>query len=566
MLLCGIVLLASPVAAQTADARFARLAGQFLDHWLARRPHVATRLGLHATDGLLLPVTQASMVEDTQWLRDFRGRLRAVRRDDLIFDRALEYDVLAARVERELLDFEVIRPYENNPNVYIELVAGSIQSLLQRDFAPLCQRLRSATRRLAQVPEVLRAARVNLRNPPRIYTEIALAQFPGVLQLYRAELPAVAASCRDPRAQGDLAEADSVAVRAAEEFMQYLRDDLLPRSNGSFALGKETYQRKLACDEMETAPVDTLLAQAWRALEETRARMEALAGGIAPGGGVAAALDTLERDAPDGRDLVPFVAGELDRIRAFLRDTKPITMPLREDLIVREMPAFRRGTWFAAMESPGVWERHATEAYYDVTPAESTWTDQQKRDHLGFFNRFTIDFVSIHEALPGHYYQSLALRTMRSRVRQVFGSGTSSEGWAHYCEQMAIEQGFGGGDPRYELAQLELAIQRLGRFVAGISLHTQGMTYGEAVRLFEERCYLSPVNAEREARRCVIEPTCLVYTLGKWRILDLRDEVRRRMGPRFKLRDFHDAFLRQGASPLPVVRAGLLRDLGLEGR
>jgi uncharacterized protein (DUF885 family) len=131
---------------------------------------------------------------------------------------------------------------------------------------------------------------------------------------------------------------------------------------------------------------------------------------------------------------------------------------------------------------------------------------------------------------------------------------------------MAVEQGFGGGDPRCELAQLELAIQRLGRFVAGISLHTRGMTYDEAVTLFEERCYLPRVNAEREARRCTIDPTCLVYTLGKWRVLELRDEVRRRMGERFSLRDFHDAFLRQGTSPLPVVRAGLLRDLGLEGR
>jgi uncharacterized protein (DUF885 family) len=130
---------------------------------------------------------------------------------------------------------------------------------------------------------------------------------------------------------------------------------------------------------------------------------------------------------------------------------------------------------------------------------------------------------------------------------------------------MAIEEGFGGGDPKFELAQQVLALQRLGRFIVGVSLHTQGMSYEDAVKLFEDRCYMHHVNAEREARRGTMDPTYLVYTLGKWRILDLRDEVRTRLGPAFDLRRFHDALLRQGTSPLPVVRSGLLRDLGIEG-
>jgi uncharacterized protein (DUF885 family) len=236
-------------------------------------------------------------------------------------------------------------------------------------------------------------------------------------------------------------------------------------------------------------------------------------------------------------------------------------MPEREDLRVRETPPFRRGTSFASMESPGVWERVASEAYYNVTPIEPEWTEQQKRDHLGFFNRWASEIVSIHEALPGHYYQFLALKKLPSRLRQVLGSGSNSEGWAHYCEQMAIEEGYGGGDPRYELAQLQLALQRLGRFVVGISMHTRGMTLEEAQRVFEERCAMEPVNAAREARRGALDPTYLVYTLGKWRILELREEARRQLGPSFRLGAFHDAFLRQGHSALPVVRAALLAEI-----
>lgn len=556
-------IVAGPAFAQKGDSRFGRLGDEYLAHWLERQPQVATRLGIHDRDDRLVPVTQVSLQQEAAWLHDFRTRLQAVPRAELSFDRSLEYDVLASRVDRGLLEVEVLRPYETNPNAYLDLIAGSVQSLLQRDFAPLCVRVRAAARRLAQVPEVLRAARINLKNPPRIATETAIGQYRGVLRLYRDELPAIAAGCKEPSIQADVAEAAGAASQAVEEFVHFLEDDLLPRSTGDFALGKEVYQRKLLVDEMETTPVDTLLARGLLALDVTTRRMEVVSERIAPGEGVRAALDRLALEVPDSKQLVPYVASQLDTIRAFVRARRLLTPPEHENLIVRETPAYQRSLSFASMNSPGVWERKASEAYYNVTPAESSWTETQRRDHLAFFNRYAASIVSVHEALPGHYYQFLALKKVPSRIRQTLTSGSNTEGWAHYCEQMAIEEGFGGGDPRYELAQLSLAIQRLGRFVAGISLHTQGMTYDQAVELFEKRCYMARVNAEREARRGTLDPTYLVYTLGKWHILDLRDEVKQKLGSRYDMRAFHDAFLAQGGSPLPVVRAGVLERLGI---
>ncbi|HYM80184.1 MAG TPA: DUF885 domain-containing protein [Candidatus Limnocylindria bacterium] len=561
LMLLGCVAAAPALAADGPDARFSAMAEEYLARWLARAPHVATRLGVHDGDALLYPVTEATVAEDVVWLKRFRSRLEAVPRARLSFDNALDRDVLAARIERELLNLEVIRPFERNPNFYLDLIAGSVQSLLQRNFASPCERIRSASRRLARVPEVLRAAKLNLRNPPKIYTEVAITQYQGALRFYREVVPALARGCKDSQAQAGLAEADSSAVKAVESFLAFLREDLLPASTGSYALGREVYQRKLAADEMETTPVDTLLAMAWAALEEHRVRMEALASQIAPGQGVAAALDSLEQERPEASQLVPFIAAQLDTIRDFLRQADVITMPAKENLKVRETPLFQRSLSFASMDSPGVWEKRATEAYYNVTPVDPSWTEQQKQDHLGFFNRYASEIVSIHEALPGHYYQFLVLKKVPSRLRQVLGAGSNVEGWAHYCEQMMLEQGYGGGDPRYQLAQLVLAIRRIGRFIAGISLHTQGMTYEQAVQLFQERCYMEPVNAEREARRGTSDPTYLVYTLGKWRILELRAEVKQRLGDRFRLKAFHDALLSQGSAALPVVRAGVLREL-----
>lgn len=559
MLLVGLA--PSAGADGVTERRFVKLGDAYIEGWLTRHPNTATRLGVHKDDALLPAVTQASLAEETAWFHRLRDERNAIPRARLSFERALEYDLLGARIERELLDLEVVRPWERNPNSYLDLAAASVQSLLQRDFAPPCARVRAATKRLAQVSEVLRAARINLKNPPRIATEVAIGQFQGTLRLYREVVPVLAARCIDPQVQADLAEADSSAIRAVESFIAYLKDDLLPASNGEYALGREVYQRKLAADEMETTPVDSLLARANTSLEETRARMTVVAEKIAPGLGVQAALDSLTADRPDADRLVPFVSDQLDKIRGFLRAKDLLTLPEKEHLIVRETPVYRRSTSFASMESPGVWEKNANEAYYNVTPVEPSWTEKQKRDHLGFFNRWSSEIVSVHEALPGHYYQFLAVQRVPSRLRQVLGCGSNTEGWAHYCEQMAIEQGYGAGDPRYELGQLVLAVQRLGRFVVGISLHTQGMSYAQAVQVFEDRCWMAPVNAEREARRGTMDPTYLVYTLGKWRVLEMREELKRRLGDRYRLKDFHDAFLREGPAALPVVRAALLHGL-----
>ena len=548
------------------EARFQRLADEFIDGWLARRPHLATRLGLHIWDSRLVPVTTASVAADLQWLSRMRTRLDAIPAADLPFERAQEHALLMRRIERERIELEEVRGWERNPSFYLDIVAGSVLAVLERDFAPPCERLVLATRRLRLVPEVLRAARVNLKNPPRLFTEVAITQYQGALEFYRRTLPSLTADCREPLLQADFAEADTQAVRAVERFLQELRADVLPHSTGDFALGSDLYQRRLAAFEMEDAPIESLLAQGWAALEDTRRRMETVSERVSGGLGVRAALDALRADAPDEALLVPFVAARLDTIRAFLRAFDVLSLPAVENLKVRETPSFRRSTSFASMDAPGVWEKRSTLAFFDVTPVDPAWSDQDRRDHLAFFNRAGVQVVAIHEALPGHYYQFLALQSVPSRLRQALRCGTNTEGWAHYCEQMMIEEGYGMWDPRIELAQLELALRRIGRLIAGISLHTGRMSIADAARLFEERCYMAPVNAAREARRGTLDPGYLVYTLGKWRILELRDEARRALGPAFRLREFHDVLLAQGGVPLPLAREGVLHELARRHR
>ncbi|MEK7330778.1 MAG: DUF885 family protein, partial [Candidatus Eisenbacteria bacterium] len=230
-----LAVLVRPAAAVTMDDRLRALGDEFVARWLARAPHEATRLGVHGADGVLLPVSQTTLAEDLAWLRGFRIRLASIRIAELGRERAVDRDLLAGRVERQRLDLEVIRPFERDPGAYLPLVAGSIESVLERPVASPCQRLRLAARRLSRVPEVLRAARINLRNPPRELTEIAIDLYAGVLRFYREAVPMLATGCRDAHTQADLAQADTTAVRAVEGFLLYLREDLLPASRGTLA-------------------------------------------------------------------------------------------------------------------------------------------------------------------------------------------------------------------------------------------------------------------------------------------------------------------------------------------
>jgi uncharacterized protein (DUF885 family) len=543
------------------DAAFQSLGERYIQHELATRPQLATRLGIHDHDDRLIPVTGVSLAEDAQWTRQLQGEIQKIPRAALSPERQLEYDLLRARLAGDLLEIETLKPFEHDPSAYLELVAGSIQSLLQRDFASPCRRLHAVSRRLRQVPEVLRAARINLRQPSRLATEVAIEQYAGVLRLDREGIGALSARCKDPALQGDVAEADSVALRAVEDFIRYLRRDLLPRSEDRYAIGAEAWHELLAARELDAPPADSLLARGHRALVDTRARMTQVAERITPGAGMRAALDTLAASHPPADSLVAFVKSRLGDVRSFLVERRLLTLPSREDLTVRATPPFQRSLSFASLDPPGVWEKNSTAAYYNVTPVERSWPDARAQQHLGFFNRWSTDIVTIHEALPGHDVQTRAARRLSSRLRQFLVSGANVEGWAHYCEQMMLEEGFGKGDPRYELAQLDAALLRIGRLVASISIHTRGMTLAEAQKFFEEECLMPEANAVREARRAALDPMVLVYTLGKWRILELRDEVRAARGSRFQLREFHDAFLRQGPSALPVARIGVLREL-----
>jgi uncharacterized protein (DUF885 family) len=247
-------------------------------------------------------------------------------------------------------------------------------------------------------------------------------------------------------------------------------------------------------------------------------------------------------------------------LREFIDARKIVTIPSPILPILEETPPFMRATTTASMDTPGAYESRATEAMFNVTTPESGWTPQQVEDWMEGFNRGTILSTTIHEALPGHYVQFLWVKRLHSKVRKLLYCSSNVEGWAHYTEQMMLDVGYGGGDPKLRMGQLQDALLRNARFIVGIEMHTGRMTMEQAKEFFVHEGYQVPAVAEMEAKRGTIDPTYLVYTLGKLQILKLRADYQKKLGDKFNLQEFHDRFMEQGGVPLVIIRRTLLGD------
>jgi uncharacterized protein (DUF885 family) len=280
----------------------------------------------------------------------------------------------------------------------------------------------------------------------------------------------------------------------------------------------------------------------------------------------------IQKDHPTADGLIPDTRKGLEAIRQFVVEHRIITIPSPVRAKVEETPQYLRATSFASMDTPGPFERKATEAYYYVTPVEADWTPKQKDEWLTAFNYYTTDIVTIHEAYPGHYVQFLCLNASpATKLEKIFGGYAFIEGWAHYSEQMLVDEGFGANaaDPlktaKYRLAQADEALLRLCRWCVSIKTHCEGMSLDDATKFFEDNCYYEHKPAYQEALRGTFDPGYLFYTVGKLEILKLRRDWQKQEGANFSLQKFHDELLRHGAPPIRLLREVMLKDRTIWG-
>jgi uncharacterized protein (DUF885 family) len=561
-----------PSISIAGDAEFSQLADEYLGGYLSWRPQLGTSLGLHEYDGKLTDYSASSLDSELARLKSFEQRLARMDRNLLSTQAGYDYRILLSAIRREIFGFVQMNTYSQNPMAYAS--ALDVNIYIKRDFAPLEDRVHSITAILNQAPRLIAAAKANLAESlPRPQVETAIEQANGAADFLSKDLVEALKGVTNQTLMAEFDAANRQAVSEMRAYAAYLKQQKLPKSNQRYALGREKYVQMLRQGEMITAPPEELLEIGSRELARQQAAFAQAARDIDPTRKPMEVFQAIQKDHPTAQALIADTARDLDAIRQFVTDRHIVTIPSPVRAKVAETPQYMRATSFASMDTPGPFETKATQAYYYVTPVEPDWTPKQKDEWLTAFNYYTTDIVSIHEAYPGHYVQFLCLNASpATRLEKIFGSYAFIEGWAHYTEQMMVDEGFGANasqNPaaeervkaaKYRLAQADEALLRVCRLCVSIRMHCQGMTVEEGTKFFQDNCYYEQKPARQEAIRGAFDPEYLYYTLGKLQILKLREDYRKQEGAQFSLEKFHNEMLRHGAPPIRLLREVMLND------
>jgi uncharacterized protein (DUF885 family) len=574
---------AQKVSADGAMQTFNYLAEQFFsDVYFKFSPTAGTSDGLHQYDSQLEDYSAAGVAREVEALHEIEKKVEAIDPTALDAPVAGDREILLGNIRSELLSLEVIRGWEKNPDDYSSGITNSAFVIMERPYAPANTRLRALVEREKLMPQALEEARKNLKNPPLIFTQIALEQIDGDVSFFENDVPSAffsgadgAEVATDAALKAEFAKSNAAVIAALKSYGAWMKADLLPRSNGDFRLGADTFEKKLQDDEMVDLPLSRLLQIAMDDLHKNQAEFARVAKEIDPTKTPAEELAELQKMVPPPDQLLNTFHDQFNSLIGFINSHHIITIPSTVQPTLEDTPPFMRATTFASMDPPGPFETHSKKAYFNVTLPEKDWTPAHVADFMAQFNIGTIVSTSVHEAYPGHYVQFLWMPEFPSKIRKVLGANTNIEGWAHYCEQMMLDEGYAAAPPNataeevrkaelIRLGQLMDALLRDARFVNSIKLHTgEGepggkWTLEQAEDFFVKEGYQTRAIAEVETKRGTGDPTYLYYTLGKLEIMKLREDYKKKVGAAYTIGGFHDAFMKQGFAPIKVIRKAML--------
>jgi uncharacterized protein (DUF885 family) len=548
---------AAPSAATTAYNAIVQ--DYYNAQWKAH-PASATATGVHTYDAGLDDVSAASVAKEITRLKDTTAKLRAIDGTKLSATDRDDRDVLLGAIDGQLLQEETLQTWRHDPGNYVNLLTYAIYGLIERDFAALDTRMKDVITRENAIPAMLAQAKKNLADMPPVFVDVALENLDGGLSFLSNDAPAAFKDVKDSGLQKQLADSTKEAVGASKDFKAWLTAQK-PNAHGSFILGRANLQRLLGSDLVDV-PVEKVLAAGKAQFAKDHAaylEAEKLIDSKNP----SKALSEVEADHPDAAHLISTARDGLANLQTFIAQHRIVDLPSQVLPTVAETPAFARAVIFGQLDPPGALETHATKAYYYITPPDPKSSPEKQAGLLAYWNRPMLQNLTVHEALPGHFTQYLFQHANPgwSLARKLAGSYTTTEGWAHYSEQMMLEQGLSKGDPRYHLTQLQDALLRDCRLIASIKMHTGVMTLQQATDMMQKQCFQSAAVAPGEAKRGTNDPGYYSYTLGKLEILKLRADAQKKEDAAFNLTKFHDQFMNSGLVPVSIIR----REMGVEG-
>jgi uncharacterized protein (DUF885 family) len=565
-----------PIASISADAAFKALSERWLAENLRLNPISATSEGEHRYDQLLPDVTATGRAADLALSRSTLAALHTIDRNALSREAQVDAAVLENRLNYTVFSIERLQDWAWDPTAYTELAGSALYSLMAREFAPMPDRLRSATVRMESIPALLADIRGQLdpARTPKVYAETALRQSAGLASIIDDMiLPNAAQLSGAERAR---LEAAAVAAKAASvEHGKWLETTLVPNAHGDFRLGAELYDAKLALALNSPLSRAEIRTRAEAVIAQTRAEMYQIARGVLagrPGAPVAPATPTpeqqqaviaaalelaaAERPAPD--NVVPFARQTLAQATDFVRQKDLITIPPGADFSIIIMPEFQQGFAVAYADSPGSLDR-GQKAFYAVSPIPPAWTPEQTTSFLREYNNRAIHELTIHEAMPGHLLQFSHANSYPSQLRAFLYSGSMVEGWGMYAEDIMADNGYLGGDPLYQLVHLKWRLRATMNAIIDQKIHVDGATREEIMDLLTRVAFQEEREASGKWTRAQLSSAQLpTYFVGysEWR--DLRAAAAARPG--FNQKAFHDQALSYGAPPVRYIRQLMMNE------
>ena len=523
---------------------FAALRDRIVSEWIRDEPSFGRTLGLHKLDGKVADFSAAAIRRRIARLERDRAALSAVDRAALSPDEVLDLTSLAQQIDLYLFRQVDLEEWRRLPRSYEELFA--VNDYLDRPYAPLAERARRLLEHekaaLKQLPHI----RENLASPlSKSVVEVAAKIFSGYAEYLRGDVEKLLKGLGDPALLSELEWTNAALAAEAEKLAAHLTTVELPRGDASHVLGKERYKKLLLVQEGLSIPLSEFKKMGEDDLAENKAAYQAL-------------QKQVRITRPKAERLIAEATRLVDDSRKFILDKKIVSIPTEERAIVKETPPYMR--WNAAfLRAPGPFEAKGLEAYYYITLPDPTWPNKEQEEYIMPFG--TLLATSVHEVYPGHFLQGQWAHRAPTNVQKIFDSYSFTEGWAHYTEQMMIEEGFGKLDPQNRLGQLSDALLRNCRFVVSFGVHVEGMSLEAAERRFVEDCFQDRATAREQAKRATFDPGYFAYTLGKLQILKLRAEAKAALGSAFSLQRFHDALLAHGSVPVELLRARVLAEI-----
>jgi uncharacterized protein (DUF885 family) len=569
------VLACSAYAATATDQAFQNLSDEYISDLTNFSPVMATMIGDHSADGELDQVDAAAREESLTLLREYRDALLALDRDEMTRANQVDAELLLHELESSIWSTEQLQEWAWNPLYYVRRSGGSIYSLLARDYAPIDKRLMAAASRLEQMPRFLEQARGQLQpeRVPKIHAETAVQQNPGLGSIIdMLIIPQMDVLGEADRAR--LNAAIETAKNAVADHQTWLEEELLPRANGDFRIGAELYDVKLAFALNSPMSRKEVTARAEQEYENVRNQMYEVAKVVYlekhpmtafpdnPDESykqviIRAALEEAYQQLPPPDGIVAVARQQLQEATDFVVEHNIVTMP-EEPVEIIVMPEFQRGVSLAYLDAPGALDKDQP-AFYAVAPLPEDWTEQQVESFLREYNVYSIQDLTIHEGVPGHYLQIALSNRYPSVLRSVLQSGPFIEGWAVYAERMMIDEGYQDHAPLQELITLKWYLRAITNAIIDSAIHVDGMTRDEAMKLMVEGGF----QEEREAagkwvRAQLTSAQLSTYFVGYQEHIEMRAAVQEAWGEEFTLRRYHDQALSYGSPPVRFVRALML--------